>query len=168
MTRSRLEFLEGASRHTKILESKGPSQGVIQDTSFYERSLCAPKFADRPREDLLTHERCARRKAWDGSKCPQAQGKGQGHVHLPHRSMGLQKFGYFRSHSGIGKTWLRDLPEWVGGVHRKPGRQKEGASNKGHPRKLFLGFRFGTSYQGCKGNVSCTSYSRTFGYGILT
>ena len=45
----------------KIRERRGPSQGVIQRSDPHERRPCAPKIEDRPDEETLKQERCARR-----------------------------------------------------------------------------------------------------------
>ena len=48
-------FSNGTWHQVKILERKGPSQGIIPKCESHERSRCAPKF----------EERCARRVPWD-------------------------------------------------------------------------------------------------------
>ena len=63
-----VHFLKGASRHMKIRERTGPSQGVIQRTDSHERSPYAPKSEDGSEEETLKHERCARRDAWEMAK----------------------------------------------------------------------------------------------------
>ena len=51
-----------------IQERKTSSQGVIQHTGSYQRSLYAPKLEDRSEEETLKQERCFRRDVWEMEK----------------------------------------------------------------------------------------------------
>ena len=65
------------SRHMKIRERKGPSQGVTQRSDPHERSPYAPRFDHRSEEETLKRERCARRVALEMARSfAQAQRKG--------------------------------------------------------------------------------------------
>ena len=55
-------------RHTKILEKKGPSPGLIQKCEPQERNPWAPKFEERTQDKTLNQERCVRRDAWESVK----------------------------------------------------------------------------------------------------
>ena len=78
-----VQFSYGTSRHMKIRERKGPSQGVFQHTGPHERSLNAPKFEGRFEEETLKQERCARRVARKMTKSIHTfEEKDKGHIFL--------------------------------------------------------------------------------------
>ena len=69
-----MHFSRGTSRHVRIRDSKGPSQGVFQHCDLHERRPYAPKIDDRSQEETLKQERSARR--------DEAQRQGQSHILL--------------------------------------------------------------------------------------
>ena len=69
-----MHFSRGTSRHVKVRDSKGPSQGVFQHSDPHERRPYAPKIEDRSQEETLKQERSARR--------DEAQRQGQSHIIL--------------------------------------------------------------------------------------
>ena len=77
-----VKFSKGTWHQIKIRERKGPSRGIIQKCEPHERSLCAPKFEQRPHEEETLHkERCAPQSSMGfGEKYSQAQECGQSYV----------------------------------------------------------------------------------------
>ena len=67
-TKRRVQFSNGALRPVNIQERKTSSQGVIQHTGSYQRSLYAPKLKDRSEEETLKQERCSRGDVWEMEK----------------------------------------------------------------------------------------------------
>ena len=59
-----VKFSKGTWHQIKIRERKGPSRGIIQECAPHERS----PFGERPHEETLHQERCARKAAWDFAK----------------------------------------------------------------------------------------------------
>ena len=59
-----VQFSKGASRHMKLRERKGPTQGVICRSEPHERGPLAPIIEDRSQETTELQERCARGDAW--------------------------------------------------------------------------------------------------------
>ena len=54
-----VKFSKSTMRHAKILERKGPSQGIAQNCVPQERIPWAPKFEERTQDEILRLERCA-------------------------------------------------------------------------------------------------------------
>ena len=49
-------------------KERGPSRAIIQKCAPHERSPCAPKFEERPHDETLQQERCARKAPGDLAK----------------------------------------------------------------------------------------------------
>ena len=63
-----VKFSKSTMRHAKILERKGPSQGIAQNCVPQERIPWAPKFEERTQDEILRLERCASGVAWNLAK----------------------------------------------------------------------------------------------------
>ena len=63
-----VKFSKGALHQIKFGKERGPSREFRQKCESHERSPCAPKFAEKTKEETLHQERCARGAAWDLAK----------------------------------------------------------------------------------------------------
>ena len=84
-----VKFSKGTWHQIKILESKGPSQGIMQKCAPHERTLCSPTFEVRSHEETLHQERFAPQSSVGfGETCLQAQEFGQNYVLYSYWSKG--------------------------------------------------------------------------------